>query len=138
MDYNLERFISAQRPVIATVRAELKAGAKRSHWMWYVFPQIAGLGHSAMSQTYAISNLAEARAYLANAVLGPCLLDCTSLVLGVEDRSAKEIFGAIDAAKFRSCMTLFAQASDNPIFHAALAKYFNGENDPETLARLQA
>ncbi len=134
--FNLERFVTAQAPVFAQVRAELAAGAKRSHWMWFVFPQIAGLGMSAMSQRYAISGRAEAAAYLAHPLLGPRLLECTRLLLAVPDKSAVQILGPIDAAKFRSCMTLFGKISSAPEFAQALDKYFAGVADPETLARL--
>ncbi|HUW80321.1 MAG TPA: DUF1810 domain-containing protein [Acidocella sp.] len=137
--FNLQRFVIAQTPVFDIVRDELAAGAKRTHWMWYIFPQIAGLGFSAMSQTYAISGRAEAQAYLAHFMLGPHLRDCTSLVLShAGRRSAVQIFGPIDAAKFRSCMTLFSQVSDEPVFEQGLEKYFDGNADPETLARLGA
>ena len=132
----LERFVAAQAPVFSTVRAELAAGAKRTHWMWFIFPQLAGLGTSQMSQTYAISGRDEATAYLAHPLLGPRLLDCTRLVLAVPDKSATEIFGPVDAAKFRSCMTLFAQATEAPEFATALEKYFAGSADPATLGLL--
>jgi uncharacterized protein (DUF1810 family) len=118
------------------VQAELSAGAKRTHWMWFIFPQLAGLGTSLMSRTYAISGRTEAAAYLAHPQLGPFLLDCTRLVLAVPDKSATEIFGPVDAVKFRSCMTLFANVSEAPEFSAALQKYFAGNADPATLARL--
>jgi uncharacterized protein (DUF1810 family) len=134
--FGLERFVTAQAPVFATVHAELAAGAKRTHWMWFIFPQLAGLGTSQMSQTYAISGRDEAAAYLAHPLLGPRLLDCTRLVLAVPDKSATDILGPVDAAKFRSCMTLFAQVSAAPEFAAALHKYFTGNADPATLARL--
>ncbi len=135
--YDLQRFVGAQVPVIDRVRAELAEGRKRSHWMWFIFPQIAGLGFSAMAQRYAINSLDEARAYQDHPVLGPRLEDCTRLVLAVEGRSASDIFGWPDDMKFRSSMTLFAQAApDNPVFAKALAKYFDGEADVETLRRL--
>jgi uncharacterized protein (DUF1810 family) len=104
--------------------------------MWFIFPQLAGLGTSLMSQTYAISGRDEAMAYLAHPQLGPFLLDCTRLVLAVPEKSAPEIFGPVDAAKFRSCMTLFASVSKAPEFSAALQKYFAGHADPATLALL--
>ncbi|HVJ36019.1 MAG TPA: DUF1810 domain-containing protein [Terriglobia bacterium] len=135
---DLDRFVSAQDPIFDQVRAELRAGQKRSHWMWFIFPQIAGLGLSAMSRKYAIADLAEATAYLGHPVLGHRLRECCNLVQAVQDRSLEEIFGAIDAVKFRSCMTLFARLPDtDPIFEAALAKYCGGKPDPETLAILQ-
>lgn len=129
----LMRFLDAQAPVIEAVRAELKAG-KRSHWMWFVFPQFRGLGSSSMAERYAISSREEASAYLAHPILGPRLLECTHLILGIEDRSIEEIFGYPDYLKFRSSMTLFAAVSDEgSIFHAALKKYFQGEPDLRTL-----
>jgi uncharacterized protein (DUF1810 family) len=135
--YNLERFVEAQAPVYEEVRAELRAGRKRSHWMWFVFPQIAGLGGSAMAVRYAISSREEAAAYLAHPLLGPRLRECAGLVLQVEGRPLDEILGEIDALKFRSSMTLFAHAADdNQLFLDALRKYFAGEADPLTLARL--
>jgi uncharacterized protein (DUF1810 family) len=133
--YNLERFLAAQEPVLAQACAELAAGRKRSHWMWFIFPQLRGLGSSPMAQRYAIASLAEARAYLAHPVLGERLRRCTGLVNGVEGRSIQEIFGYPDELKFRSSMTLFAHAAaagaPEP-FVAALAKYFAGEEDPRT------
>ena len=135
--HHLQRFVEAQAPVIDRVRAELAQGRKRSHWMWFVFPQIAGLGFSAMAQRYAIGSLNEAQAYLAHPVLGPRLEECTQLVLKVEDRAASDIFGWPDDMKFRSSMTLFTQAAPhNPVFAEALSKYFDGEADAETLGRL--
>ena len=135
--FDLDRFVSAQNPVIDRVMSELRAGAKRSHWMWFVFPQIAGLGTSSMAQRYAIANLDEARAYLAHPVLCKRMRECTEIVLGVEDRSARDIFGWPDDMKFRSSMTLFARAAEDPApFVAALAKYFDGKEDEATLARI--
>jgi len=134
---DLERFVDAQRPVYDTVLRELRAGRKRSHWMWFIFPQIAGLGHSAMAQRFALSSLDEAAAYLAHPVLGPRLRECAALVAGIEGRSIAEIFGDPDDRKFRSSMTLFAQAApEETIFADCLRRYFGGEGDPETLARL--
>ena len=135
--FDLARFVGAQAPVYDAARAEIEAGRKQSHWMWFIFPQIAGLGSSAMAVRYAIASLAEARAYLAHPVLGPRLRDCATLALAVEGRSATEIFGPVDATKFRSSMTLFAAAApDTPVFAACLEKYFDGERDPATLAKL--
>ncbi|HYP62806.1 MAG TPA: DUF1810 domain-containing protein [Acidocella sp.] len=131
-DHELERFVTAQAPVIDSVRAELAAGQKRSHWMWFIFPQIAGLGLSAMSQRYAIANLAEARAYLAHPVLGTRLRDCVRLAMSAR-RPALSIFGLVDTQKFRSCLTLFALASQEPLFTEALAQFFGGELDPGTM-----
>jgi uncharacterized protein (DUF1810 family) len=135
--FNLQRFVTAQAPVLDIVRDELAAGAKRTHWMWYIFPQLAGLGHSVMSQTYALSGLPESRAYFAHPILGTHLIDCTRLVLGQQGRSAVQIFGAVDALKFRSCMSLFAAAAVEPIFAQALEKYFGGQPDPATMQLLQ-
>lgn len=135
--FDLQRFVDAQERVIDRVRAELAAGRKTSHWMWFVFPQIAGLGHSAMAQRYAIASRAEAEAYLVHPVLGARLRDCTALALRHKNRSAHEIFGSPDDVKFRSCMTLFAAVSDDPLFGGALAAFFGGRPDGATLARLQ-
>lgn len=135
--YDLQRFVTAQDPVFARVLAELRQGRKTSHWMWFVFPQIRGLGHSPMAQRYAIGSRAEAVAYLAHPVLGPRLRECTQLVSAVEGRTIGDIFGSPDDMKFRSSMTLFAHATaDNEVFLAALRKYCAGEFDPATLDRL--
>ena len=129
MDLGLERFVDAQAPVHGRALAELKAGRKQSHWMWFIFPQIAGLGRSPMAQHYAIQNLAEARAYLNHPVLGARLRECTRAVLDVEGKTAHEIFGSPDHLKFRSSMTLFAHAApDEELFRTALEKYFDGED----------
>ena len=120
-EFDLDRFVRAQEPVMAQVRQELSAGRKRSHWMWFVFPQLAGLGHSAMARRYAISSLAEARAYLEHPLLGPRLVGLTELVNRVEGRSIREIFGSPDDLKFHSSMTLFALARpDVSVFREAL------------------
>ncbi len=135
--FDLQRFVDAQAGVHQTALAELKAGRKRSHWMWFVFPQVAGLGFSPMAQAYAISGLEEARAYLAHPLLGARLLACTVAVNALEGRSAHDIFGSPDDLKFRSSMTLFARAApDEPAFRGALAKYYGGQEDPQTVARL--
>jgi uncharacterized protein (DUF1810 family) len=135
--YDLERFVAAQDPVIGRVRAELAAGRKQSHWMWFVFPQIRGLGSSPMAVRYAISSRAEAAAYLAHPVLGPRLRACTALVIAITGRSIEAIFGYPDHLKFRSSMTLFAHATaDNRLFIEAIDKYFPDGFDPATLARL--
>lgn len=135
--FNRERFVRAQARVFEHVLAELRAGTKMSHWMWFIFPQIRGLGRSPTAIEYAISGLDEARAYLAHPVLGSRLKECTRLVLQVQNRSAAEIFGSPDDMKFRSCMTLFAQVSpDDDIFVRALEKYFGGVPDRMTLDRL--
>lgn len=135
--FNLQRFLDAQAPVFATARAELAAGRKRSHWMWFIFPQIGGLGSSPTSRFYAIASRQEALAYLRHPVLGARLLDCTQLVNAAEGRSAFDIFGDPDCMKFQSCMTLFAAvAPDEPAFREALAKYYGGAADQATLDRL--
>ena len=135
--YNLERFVRAQAPVYESVLSELRNGMKVSHWMWFIFPQIEGLGRSAVSIEYAISSRDEASAYLKHSVLGPRLKECTGLVLLVEGRSITEIFGSPDDMKFRSSMTLYSRvASNDQIFERALQKYFDGTPDPLTLQRL--
>jgi uncharacterized protein (DUF1810 family) len=133
--YNLQRFVDAQASCFAQVRSELSAGKKRSHWMWFVFPQLQGLGSSPTAQHYAISGLEEAKAYLAHPVLGGRLRDCTSLVNALSGRTVEDIFGYPDDLKFRSCVTLFAQASrpENQVFQEALKKYFNGIPDKATM-----
>lgn len=136
-EYDLDRFVTAQEPVLAQVRQELAVGRKRSHWMWFVFPQLAGLGYSAMARQYAISSLAEARAYLEHPVLGPRLIELTKLVNLVNGRSIHEIFGSPDDLKFHSSMTLFAEARpDEAAFREALDKYFGGVMDKGTLEKL--
>ena len=133
-EYNLHRFLDAQERVYDTVLDELRAGRKSSHWIWFIFPQITGLGHSGMAQQFAIASLDEAKAYLQHPVLGPRLRACTQLVLDVEGRSTEEIFGYHDHLKFRSCMTLFMTATtDNTLFNAALLKYFDDKPDTLTL-----
>jgi uncharacterized protein (DUF1810 family) len=131
--FDLERFPKAQDPVFRDILGELAQGRKRTHWMWFVFPQVAGLGFSAMSQRYAIGSRAEAEAYLAHPVLGPRLIECTRLVLAVQRRTINAILGAPDDAKFRSSMTLFGAVSDEPVFTEALARYFASERDGPTL-----
>jgi uncharacterized protein (DUF1810 family) len=135
--HNLKRFSDAQEPVFEQVCAELRAGHKQSHWMWFIFPQMKGLGHSGLADFYGISSRQEAEAYLAHPVLGSRLSDCTRLVIQVENRSIDQILGYPDNLKFRSSMTLFAAAaSDNRIFNAALQKFFDGKPDPLTLKLL--
>lgn len=139
--YGLQRFVTAQDQAgtYAEALQELRAGRKRSHWMWFVFPQVAGLGQSPTSRRYAISSLDEARAYLAHPVLGPRLLECTRALGEVEGRSAEEIFGGIDAMKLRSSMTLFTHADpDQPEFRDVLDRYFGGEQDAATDRLLHA
>ncbi len=135
--YDLERFVEAQEPLVDQVRAELAAGRKTSHWMWFVFPQLLGLGNSTMAQAYGVTGLPEARAYLDHPLLGPRLREFTALAVAVPHRSAREVFGPPDDLKFRSSMTLFAQAAPgDPLFGQALDRYFAGEPDPQTLRLL--
>lgn len=136
--FDLERFVDAQRTDIDGVRDELRNGRKQGHWMWFVFPQIKGLGKSWMANHYAISSRAEAAAYLKHPVLGQRLIECTELVNRVEDRDIEEIFGVTDAMKFRSSMTLFASTDPSvEVFQKALDKYFGGEEDVLTLDLLR-
>ncbi len=136
MAHDLSRFVVAQADVHATALAELRAGAKRSHWMWFVFPQIAGLGQSAMARRYAIASAGEARAYLAHPLLGPRLIEATNAVVAARG-SAEAILGGIDATKLRSAMTLFAAVADDPTpFQTALDRFYDGAPDPATLALL--
>jgi len=135
--FDLERFISAQAPVYPRVVSELRAGRKQSHWMWFIFPQIEGLGFSAMAQQYAVHSRAEALAYLDHPVLGPRLRECTRLVNAVAGKDIHAILGSPDDIKFRSSMTLFAKVTpDNADFVMALQKYYDGEFDAATIARL--
>jgi uncharacterized protein (DUF1810 family) len=137
--FDLERFVEAQGPVMEQVRSELRVGRKRGHWMWFIFPQIRGLGSSATAVHYAIaSREEEAAAYLKHPVLGPRLVDCTRLVLAVRGRTSGEIFGDVDSMKFRSSMTLFAAATlRETAFEEALQKYFDGVEDALTLEILE-
>jgi uncharacterized protein (DUF1810 family) len=135
--FNLGRFVDAQARVYEQVLRELKVGRKRSHWMWFIFPQIAGLGQSPMSIRFAIASVDEAEAYLAHPVLGARLSECARLTLDVEGKTARDIFGAVDEMKFRSSMTLFARAApDEAAFQRCLEKYFAGSPDPATVAKL--
>ena len=136
--FDLDRFVRAQDSSFATALAELRSGWKRSHWMWYVFPQVAGLGYSATSQHYAIKSLEEARCYLDHPVLGKRLLECVDALLQVQGRSASQIFGYPDDLKLKSSMTLFARAAaDSPSpFDRVLDRYFHGERDERTLGML--
>jgi uncharacterized protein (DUF1810 family) len=135
--FNLQRFVDAQDPVFDQVSAELRAGRKRSHWMWFVFPQIRGLGDSPMANKYSISSRAEAAAFLDHPVLGPRLRECARLVQEIEGRTIEQIFGSPDDLKFRSSMTLFAHAtSDNKVFVDALRKYCRDGYDLATLERI--
>ncbi len=133
----LSRFTDAQENVYQQVLTELEQGRKRTHWIWYIFPQIDGLGHSSMAEKYAIKSLDEARAYLLHPVLGARLTQCTEKVIAIEGKSAATIFGYPDDLKFRSCLTLFSSiAGAESVFSAALEKYFQGEKDSKTLALL--
>ena len=135
--FDLERFVEAQGPVSDRVMRELEAARKTSHWMWFVFPQIAGLGTSPMAVRFAITSLDEAKAYLAHPILGARLRRCTRLVNAIEGRSALDVFGSPDDLKLRSSLTLFARAApDETLFADALDKYFGGVADPKTLERL--
>jgi len=135
--HDLNRFLLAQARDYGTAMAELRAGAKRSHWMWYVFPQVDGLGYSSVSKQYAIRSADEARAYLAHPVLGKRIVDCCRAVLMVKERTARQIFGTPDDLKLRSSMTLFAQVSEpGSAFHIVLDRYFDGVPDPRTLELL--
>jgi uncharacterized protein (DUF1810 family) len=135
--YDLQRFLNAQAAVFETVRAELSAGRKRSHWMWFIFPQLRGLGRSHMAHQYGITGLAEASAYVEHPVLGPRLRDCTHLVNQVKERSITRILGSPDDMKFHSSMTLFVRATaDNEPFLTALTLFFGGRDDPVTVEKL--
>ncbi len=135
--FDLERFMQAQAPLYDGVVAELCAARKRSHWMWFIFPQLAGLGRSAMAQRYAITSLDEARAYLAHPVLGERLRECVALVLAAQGKSAHQIFGDPDDMKLHSSLTLFAQAAPaEPLWRECLVQYFGGAPDPATLSLL--
>ena len=135
--YDLERFVEAQADCYEEVTRELRGGRKSSHWMWFIFPQIAGLGHSETARRYAISSLAEAAAYLRHPVLGPRLRECAQLVVEVKGRSIDQILGYPDNLKFRSSMTLFAKAGpDEEVFRNVLQKYFDGVEDRLTLEHL--
>ena len=135
--FDPHRFIEAQAPVIGQVRRELQAGRKRTHWMWFIFPQLRGLGHSPTARYFGLAGQQEARAYLADVVLGPRLVECTALVNQAGGGSAHQIFGSPDDMKFRSCMTLFATIQPEP-FEAALRRWYEGKPDPSTLALLRA
>ena len=137
--YDLRRFVTAQDAggTYARATAELRAGRKSSHWMWFVFPQIAGLGYSPTARMYAIGSLAEARAYLAHPVLGARLAECAAILAGLRDRTAEQVFGEVDAMKLCSCVTLFMHAAPGePVFRQVLDQYFGGVPDAETVRRL--
>jgi uncharacterized protein (DUF1810 family) len=135
---SLERFVEAQAPVYATALGEIRRGAKRSHWMWFIFPQLAGLGRSESARFFGIRSLDEARAYLAHQVLGTRLRECVGALQDITDISisAQDVFGAVDAMKLRSSLTLFAEAGAGPLFAAALERWFGGVEDPATLRLL--
>ena len=136
-EFNLERFVQAQAPLYATVVKELKAGRKAGHWMWFIFPQIAGLGSSAAAREFAIVSADEAAAYLAHPLLGKRLRDCSALVLAIGNKQAADIFAAPDDLKFHSSMTLFADvAPDEAVFQDCINKFFGGESDPATVDAL--
>ncbi|HEY4530521.1 MAG TPA: DUF1810 domain-containing protein [Luteimonas sp.] len=138
-DFNLDRFVIAQAHTYATALEELRSGRKRSHWMWFVFPQLKGLGRSAVSEEYGLRGLPETRAYLMHPLLGARLRESTQAMLGHRTLAADEILGALDAVKFRSCLTLFTHAdSADPLLGSALEHFFQGEGDPRTLALLDA
>jgi uncharacterized protein (DUF1810 family) len=136
--FDLQRFVDAQRPVWDDVRAELGAGRKRTHWMWFVFPQLRGLGRSDTARFYGIREADEARAYLAHPVLGPRLVECCTSLMQVPGASAQDVFGAVDAVKLRSCLTLFEAVGGAAVFGECLVRYFGGERDPMTLQLLPA
>jgi uncharacterized protein (DUF1810 family) len=137
MSEEFAHFIEAQNPVIDRVMEELSAGEKRSHWMWFIFPQLSGLGHSHMAQRFALRSLEEARHYLTHPVLGERLRQCTRLLVNLGGRSVSDIFGYPDDMKFHSSMTLFALAApEEPLFEAALKKYFAGQKDGKTIELL--
>lgn len=136
--FDLRRFVDAQRDVYDRAASELRSKRKVSHWMWFVFPQLRGLGVSEASRFYGVSGLAEATAYLEHPLLGARLRECVEILLAIDGRTAEEILGRIDAVKLRSCLTLFARAAPGEeLFAAALAKYFAGEPDPRTIQLLQ-
>ncbi|HEV7654458.1 MAG TPA: DUF1810 domain-containing protein [Mycobacteriales bacterium] len=137
VDFDLERFVTAQDSTYEAALAELRAGHKRGHWMWFVFPQIAGLGFSSMAQRYAVADLAEARAYLAHPVLGPRLVAAARALTELDATDPVAVLGSVDALKLRSSMTLFAHATeDEPVFTEVLHRYYGGTEDDATLSRL--
>jgi uncharacterized protein (DUF1810 family) len=135
--FDLERFVAAQESTYPAALAELRVGAKRTHWMWFVFPQIAGLGHSGMAQRFAISGLEEARAYVAHPTLGRRLVECAKALTDLDTTDPERVFGPVDAMKLRSSMTLFAHADpDQPVFREVLDHWFDGTEDDATTSRL--
>lgn len=138
MEYNLNRFVEAQNNVYEQVVNELAQGRKTSHWMWYIFPQIKGLGYSSTAMYYALSSLDEATEYLNHPVLGHRMVECCQILLGLENKTAVDIFGGIDTMKLKSSMTLFSLATDNPVFNQVLNMYYNGEKDNATLRIIES
>lgn len=137
MNYDLERFVDAQRESYARALGEITKGRKQTHWIWYVFPQLAGLGRSALARFFAIHSLEEARAYLAHPILGPRLLECVTALQNLPIPDPVAVFGSVDAKKVRSCLTLFAEAAPKqPLFNATLDRWFGGHKDEATLAIL--
>jgi uncharacterized protein (DUF1810 family) len=134
--FGLQRFVDAQEPVYPRVLAELRRGKKESHWMWFIFPQFAGLGHSSMTQRFAIGSREEAVAYLGHSVLGARLRECADLVNAVDGSTIREILGSPDDFKFRSSMTLFGEVSSDPVFRTAISKFYGGKPDQRTLTLL--
>ncbi len=134
---SLQRFVEAQEPIYRQALDQIRRGAKRSHWMWFVFPQFTGLGRSAMAQRYAIASLDEASAYLEHPLLGPRYIECVSALQDLTGHDPEPIFGAVDAMKLRSSLTLFEAASGKPLFGAALERWFGGERDERTLAAIR-
>ncbi len=132
-EYDLDRFLKAQEPVYDEALEEIRSGRKRTHWMWYIFPQFAGLGASPMSRHYAVKSLAEAEAYLRHPILGARLIECAEALLAVSGRSARDILGTPDDLKLKSCATLFDLVSPGGVFDRLLGKYYDGERDPLTL-----
>lgn len=135
--FDLERFVNAQASVYEMALAEIRRGAKRGHWMWFIFPQIRGLGRSEMAQRFAIASLDEARAYLDHPLLGARLRDCVGALQDLTSTSAQAVFGSVDAMKLRSSLTLFAQAGGGGLFTAALERWFDGEADAATLTSIR-
>ena len=138
VNFDLDRFVAAQAATYETALAEIRRGAKRSHWMWYIFPQFAGLGASDMARLYAIGSLDEARAYLAHPLLGARLRDCVGALQDLTGTSAITVFGAVDAMKLRSSLTLFVEAGGGPLFAAAIERWFDGVADGATLAKVKS
>ena len=134
--FGLQRFVDAQAPVYSRVLAELRHGKKESHWMWFIFPQFAGLGYSSMTQRFAIGSREEAVAYVGHGVLGSRLRECSELVNGIDGSTIREILGSPDDFKFRSSMTLFGEVSSDPVFRTAISKFYDGKQDQRTLTLL--